>query len=250
MGEENSDKKPTLPHLPQGNKKKGRGGRRGGQNRQRWNNHSAIGSTGKFKGKTPGIEHDIFDNTGVHDAANFHRSLKHIADHLQLTCGNEVCKAIHTMTPVVINIPLVPKEMKDPNDSTGQIILPVDNITIYLWKEKHKKASAKLDKYEVDMARAYIIIFHQCTPSLKNELEAVPAIRVAQDPIALLKLIQSLCCSYDAKTQRVLWPPLWHLINVTSLIISVTQTTITSTIRSFVLMSRPSRPMEVSVQLD
>jgi hypothetical protein len=111
------------------------------------------------------------------------------------------------MTPVVINIPPVPKGLKDPNDSTGQTILPVDDITIYLWKEKHKKASAKLDKYEVDMARAYIIIFHQCTPSLKNELEATntfPAIRMAQDLIALLKLIQSRCCSYDAKTQSVM----------------------------------------------
>ncbi len=161
----------------------------------------------KFKRKTPGIKHDIFDKAGVHDAANFHRTLKHIVDHLQLTCGNEVCKAICTMTPVVINIPPVPKGMKDPNDSTGQTILPVDDITIYLWKENHKKASAKLDKYEVDMARAYIIIFHQCTPSLKNELEATdtfPAICVAQDPIALLKLIQSLCCSYNTKTQSVM----------------------------------------------
>jgi hypothetical protein len=200
-------KNPTLPHLPRGNPTKALGGCRGGQNRQQWNNNSAIGSTGKFKGKTPGIEHDIFDNTRAHDSANFHCSLKHIADHLQLTCCNEVCKAICTMTPVVITIPPVPKGVKDPNDSSGQTILPVDDITIYLWKEKYKKASANLDKYEVDMARAYIIIFHQCTPSLKNELKATdsfPATRVAQDPIALLKLIQSLCCSYDVTTQSVM----------------------------------------------
>ena len=75
---------------------KGRGGRRGSQSCQEWNNNSAIGSTGKFKGKTPGIEYDILGNTGVHDAANFHRYLKHIADHLQLACDNEVCKAICT----------------------------------------------------------------------------------------------------------------------------------------------------------
>ncbi len=109
--------------------------------------------------------------------------------------------------PVIITIPAVPTGKKDPNDSSGKTLLPVDNITIYLWKEKHKKASTKLDKYEIDMARAYIIIFHQCTPSLKNELEAAdtfPAICVAQDPIALLKMIQSLCCSYNAKTQSVM----------------------------------------------
>ena len=78
MGEDRPNKnKPTTHTPPAGEINKGRGGRRWGHNRQRWNNNAAIGSAGKFKGKTPGIEHDIFDNTGVHDAANFHRSLKH-----------------------------------------------------------------------------------------------------------------------------------------------------------------------------
>ena len=62
MGEDNNDKKTNAPTPPTGEPNKGRGGCRGGQNRQRWNNNSAIGSTGKFKGKTPGIKHDIFDN--------------------------------------------------------------------------------------------------------------------------------------------------------------------------------------------
>ncbi len=56
------------------------------------------------------------------------------------------------------------------------------------------------------MARAFVLIYHQCTTHLQNEINATkafPAIRTAQDPIALLKLIQSLCCSYDAKTQSV-----------------------------------------------
>jgi hypothetical protein len=78
MGEDQpNENKSATPTPPAGEINKGRGGRRGGHNRQRWNNNVAIGSAGKFKGKTPGIEHDIFDNTGVHDAANFHRSLKH-----------------------------------------------------------------------------------------------------------------------------------------------------------------------------
>ncbi len=57
------------------------------------------------------------------------------------------------------------------------------------------------------MVCAYIIIFHQCTPSLKNKIEAsnvFPTICTQQDPIAFLKLIQSLCCSYDSKTQSVM----------------------------------------------
>ena len=142
---------------------------------------------------------------GAHDAAMFHRSLKQIADYIQLIYGNEVSEAIRTMTPVIMDIPAVPQDKQDPNDPSK--IIKVNNIDIYLWKEKHKKASAKLDKYETDMARALILIFHQCTPNLKNDIEAAntfPAIRVAQDPIMLLKLIQSLCCSYDAKTQSVM----------------------------------------------
>ena len=57
------------------------------------------------------------------------------------------------------------------------------------------------------MAKVYIIVFHQCSPSLENDLEAsntFTAIRSAQDVIGLLKLVQSLCCSYDAKTQGVM----------------------------------------------
>ncbi len=57
------------------------------------------------------------------------------------------------------------------------------------------------------MTEAYIIIYHQCSPYLKNDLEASDAftkIRQDQDIFGLLKLIQGLCCSYDAKTQGVI----------------------------------------------
>ncbi len=57
------------------------------------------------------------------------------------------------------------------------------------------------------MARSNIIILHQCVPSLKNKIKAsdvFPTIRTQQDPIALLKFIQCLCCSYDSKTQSVM----------------------------------------------
>jgi hypothetical protein len=44
-------------------------------------------------------------------------------------------------------------------------------------------------------------------PALRNELEAdktFPLVRSNQDPLALLKLIQGLCCSYDSKVQSVM----------------------------------------------
>jgi hypothetical protein len=156
-GDDNSEKKPNAPAPQAVEANRGRGGGRR-HNRNRWNN-TAVGSMsmGKFKGKTPGIEQDIFDNTGANDAANFHRSLKHIADHHQLTCGNEVCEAIRTLTPVTITIPPVLKGEQDPNNASGTTLLPVSDIEIYLWKESHKKASAKLDKYEEELILLYFI---------------------------------------------------------------------------------------------
>jgi hypothetical protein len=119
-----------------------------------------------------------------------------IADYIQLNYGNKVSEAIRTITPLIIDIPTVPQDKQEPTDPSK--IIKVSDIDIYHWKEKHKKASAKNDKYETDMARAFILIFHQCTPNLKNDIKVAdtfPTIRVAQDPIMLLKLIQSLCCS-------------------------------------------------------
>jgi hypothetical protein len=198
-----TNKKPDIPHSPAPHGQQNHcGGRR--QHCNCWNGPGG-GASPKNVGKTPGLENDIFDNTGAHDAAIIHRSLKQIADYIQLNYGNEVSEAIRTMTLVIINIPTVPQDKQDPADPSK--IIKVSKIDIYLWKEKHKKASAKLDKYETAMARAFILIFHQCTPNLKNDIKAAdtfPTIWVAQDPIMLLKLIQSLCCSYDAKTQSVM----------------------------------------------
>jgi hypothetical protein len=63
------------------------------------------------------------------------------------------------------------------------------------------------EKYDINIAKAYIIIYHQCSPNLKNDLNAsdlFPSIRQNQDVIGLLCLIQGLCCSYDAKIQSVM----------------------------------------------
>ena len=198
-GDNTKDKKPDLPHPPTN---LGQQNRRGGrcEHQNCWNNPGGGGgATPKNIGKTTGLENNILDNTGTHDAAMLHRSLKQIADYIQLNYGNEDSEVIRTMTPVIIDIPAVPQDRQDPDDPNN--IIKVTNIDIYLWKEKHKKASAKL------ASKAFILIFHQCTPNLKNDIEAAdtfPGIWVVQDPIMLLKPIQSLCCSYDAKTQSIM----------------------------------------------
>jgi hypothetical protein len=71
-------KKPGIPNSPATPGQQHRcGGRR--QHRNCWNNPGG-GASPKNVGKTPGLENDIFDNTGAHDAAMFHRSLKQITE--------------------------------------------------------------------------------------------------------------------------------------------------------------------------
>jgi hypothetical protein len=176
----------------------------GGRNRHPyhcWNQ----GSSGKFKGKTKEIEFDTFDNTGPHDAVQFNKSLKNIANYLQLNHGNDVFEAVQNLTPVTITVPPIPTPKPDPDDASK--ILPVTEVDLYLWKHEHNKAQDCKDKYKKNMMKAYIIVFHQCSPTLTNNLDAsntFSTICSNQDVISLLKLIQSLCCLYDAKTQGVM----------------------------------------------
>jgi hypothetical protein len=113
---------------------------------------------------------------------------------------------MRNLLPVTIAIPPIPIGAQDLANKTRSTLLPVISVPLYLWKLEHAKAQDQMDKYNQNMAKAYIIIYHQCLPMLKNDLEAsnmFATICSNQDVIALLKLVQSLCCLYDAKTQGV-----------------------------------------------
>ncbi len=89
------------------------------------------------------------------------------------------------MMPVTITILPVHTPQPDPNNPNGPLLL-VSEIETYLWKEKNKKATAKLNKYKEKMACAYIIIIHQCMPSLKSKIKVsnvFPTICNHQDPV-------------------------------------------------------------------
>jgi hypothetical protein len=204
MGDENKPRVSASPGEVKTKGCQGQGGRYDCRPRHRWNQGN---QQGKFKGKTKEIEYNTFNNTGPHDAAQFNKSLKNIADYLQLNHDNDVLEAVRNMTPVLISIPPVPMRLPDSSDASGVKRLPITEVDLYLWKREHNKAQDRKDKYDKNMVKAYIIFYHQCSPTLKNDLKAsylFASIRSSQDVIALLKLIQSLCCSYDAKTQGVM----------------------------------------------
>jgi hypothetical protein len=206
MGNER-DVKPVVP-AAQGaggdnnnnnNNNERRGGEGNRRNRHRWGQarQQQQQPSGPFKGRAKEIEDYIFDNTGPHDAAVFNTSLRNIADHLQYDLGNDVSEACRNMTPTIITVSDEPQGVPDP--VTGTLIPPTAN-KIFIWKRNYNKMSDRLEKYEENMAKAYIIIYHQCSTHLKNELEA----SADQDVIGLLRMIQGFCCSYDTRIQSVM----------------------------------------------
>jgi hypothetical protein len=157
----------------------------------------------KYKVKTKEIEDNIFDLDVTHDAALFSRSLKNIAYYIQLKHTSNVSKAVRNMTSLAITIPPPPTPITDATGNTT----PVSEVDFYLWKWDHSKAQDRKDKYDKGMKSAYTFIFHQCSPTLKMELEgsdAFPSIRASQDVLELLKMIKGLCCSFNVKIQGMM----------------------------------------------
>jgi hypothetical protein len=126
---------PATNQLVGGDSSKDKEYQRGGGHRcnprQRWDQGAHHGSR-KLKGKTKEIEADTFNNTGPHDAAIFNKSLKNIANYLQLNHCNVISEAVCNMTPANIILPDIPQPKPDPT-KPGELI-PVSKIDTYLWK--------------------------------------------------------------------------------------------------------------------
>ena len=67
---DDKDKKPDSVPSPVQNGQPQR--RRDRRRQNKWGNNNNNNTNPKEKGKTIGLENDIFDNTGMHDAAMFH----------------------------------------------------------------------------------------------------------------------------------------------------------------------------------
>ena len=112
---------------------------------------------------------------GFHDATMFSRSLKNISDHIQLKLTSDVTESIQNMKLLSITVPPAPKSSIHEAGNN----IPVLEVDFYLLKRDHSKAQDLEDKYEEGMKTAYTIIFHQCSPALKTELEGSKVFVVA-----------------------------------------------------------------------
>jgi hypothetical protein len=64
-------------------------------------------------------------NTEQYGAAQFNKSLKNIADHLQFVQGNDISKAVRNMAPIKIDIPSSPQGKLSGAHQTSSILCQV-----------------------------------------------------------------------------------------------------------------------------
>jgi hypothetical protein len=172
--------------------------------RQCWNQGAHHGGR-KFKGKTKEIKADTFNTTSPHDAAIFKKSLKNIADYLQLNHGNDVSKAVRNMTPANIILPDIPNPSPTPiSRGTSSPSLKLTRTFRSKRTQRQVNARRSMTKIWPKLVLLFSINAPLTSKMISRPLDLFPSICQNQDVIRPLCLIQSLCCSYDAKIQSVM----------------------------------------------
>jgi hypothetical protein len=70
----------------------------------------------------------------------------------------------------------------------------------FTWKEDYKAMRARKDKYSENELNAWVLIYDQCAPELKNKLEGTANYNVSKktnDMVLLLSMIRGYCCQFD-----------------------------------------------------
>ncbi len=126
------------------------------------------------------------------------KTQKQIANYIQKKYdkgGAEIASAVRSLVMPNINLPTEP----DPITATA--------IEMEIWKNQYCRADEKRATLEDNVKRAYALIYDQCSPALQTKLkgqEGYDDAEANQDVVALMELIQGICCKYDASSEPVM----------------------------------------------
>ena len=112
---------------------------------------------------------------------------KAIADYVGKEFGAAMRTLVNTSVETIFTKPVKPEPEGDEDK--------VDPLDIEEWKTKLNCYYKKLDKYEEDKARVYVIIKGQCTTVVKNKVEAHSEYHQTEQDynvIALLHIIKEI----------------------------------------------------------
>lgn len=146
------------------------------------------------------IKNEVFDIGAAATPDQFRRTLQAIENYVQTNYkdAGDVVLAIRNMAPPPTLTP-PPIPTLDPNNPT-QI-----QIDLIHYGDKYKANAAAERIYKSHLVNAWGLIYGQCTTAMKLKLEGMTEYATAKttnDIIALLKLIQGLCCKFDVRSQK------------------------------------------------
>ena len=85
-------------------------------------------------------------------------------------------------------------------DAAGQFDEDEYEMAKFTWKKDYKTMRARKDKYSENESNAWVLIYDQCAPELKNKLEGTADNNVSKktnDMVLLLSVIRGYCCQFD-----------------------------------------------------
>ncbi len=78
-------------------------------------------------------------------------------------------------------------------------------MTKFAWKEDYKEMKHGKDKYKDNKSNAWVLIYGQCSPDLKNKLEGTSGYDNAKadnDVVNFLTMIRGYYCQFDTLNDK------------------------------------------------
>jgi uncharacterized membrane protein YgcG len=150
------------------------------------NNHQRAPSRARFEGKVEALKGFVYDVAGARGGLNyFHRTTKEIAEYM-FRQHKEAGNFIDALDPNKLQFDDIPVPTR-PAD-------PTDFYQVEQWKFAAKSHFTKTELRESMSKQAYAMALGQCSPAVRDRLEASGQwadIKGTQDVLKLLKLIRS-----------------------------------------------------------
>lgn len=167
--------------------------------RPRWSSarHSTTSSS-QILNAIPGLEKAIFDFGPHVKPDKFQKSRVAVETHIQSTFKDprDIIEAMRHLAPPSTLSPPPPPAPKDP--AKPDIFELAMVAYKYQYEDYHKRSS----QYTADQAKAWAIIYGQCTAALRTQLEGVSTFQTCRDTynfIDLLTMIECLCSRLGEK---------------------------------------------------
>jgi hypothetical protein len=191
--------------MAEAEQKKQPGGGRGSKRDYRCFNQNQESKT-SYKSKVVGLEDNVFNVGATSDPAKFSKSIKSIKNYIQKTykSPDDLVKALQKLKRPTLDCPKQPKKDKHLGND-GKSDEDAYDMIKFAWKEDYKAMQARKDRYNINESNAWALVYHQCTPGLKNKLKGASGYETAKksnNMVKLLIIIRGYCCQFNSLNNK------------------------------------------------